>query len=336
MTTISNRTQNFRCPDATQLYLYQHVAGAIGVAVLALGLVACGGGANSGPTNPDPVTLNFEDLSASTTKIPAGESRTIGMNKVSCAAGGEDCVLTVKVDTDKRTATATGGTLTVVPISKVDLMGSEDLSAGTTTTIKAGKSDTTGMTIISCAADGPDCELNVMEDSDGNLTATATGGRLTVIRRFQVDLMGSEDLNAGTTTIPAGESVTVGMTTLACATGDKACELTVRVDPVTGKRTGTRTGGTLTVRITPGIVRTPVDLMGSEDLSAGTTTIAAGESVTTGMTTLACATGGQSLRAHGQGGPSDGQADGDRDRRHTHRDREYHARDRARVGGPEG
>lgn len=110
--------------------------------------------------------------------------------------------------------------------------------------------------------------------------------------RAAVDLMGSTDLMVGDTTIGAGQSVTVGYTTISCAADGDDCMLTVAQDPVTGAYTATASGGTVTVAVAEPPTPTAVDLMGSGDLMAGTTTIGAGQQVTVGRTTISCAAGG--------------------------------------------
>ena len=184
----------------------------------------------------------------------------------------------------------------------VDLDGSTDLMAGTTT-IPAGTSRTVGDTTITCTGT-EDCVLTVMQDDvTGAYSATSTGGTVTVAvapppappTTYTVDLMGSEDLTAGTTTIQAGDSVTVGRTTVECPAGGDACVLTVAVDSVTGNMVASATGAQPTVTVAPPPappMTYTVDLMGSEDLSAGTTTIQAGDSVTVGRTTVECPAGG--------------------------------------------
>lgn len=107
-----------------------------------------------------------------------------------------------------------------------------------------------------------------------------------------VDLMGSTDLMVGDTTIPAGRSVTVGATTIACPADGDDCTITISKDPVTGTYTAMATGGTPTVAVAPPPTPTTVDLMGSMDLMAGTTTIPAGSSTTIGYTTVSCPAGG--------------------------------------------
>ncbi len=196
----------------------------------------------------------------------------------------------------------------------VDLKGSQDLPTGPIE-IEAGESRKFGTTTLSCAAGGRDCTLTVVQDEETEaLTATATGGRLTLVRK--VDLAGSTDLNAGTTTIPAGESVTTGRTTLRCAAGGEACEFTVQVDPVTNQRTATQTGGTLTVTVTPPPRPvTPVTppppppapvaltLPAMHDLKKGTVILPAGQTHTAGGTVIACPTDGAACTVAISDGP---------------------------------
>ena len=68
---------------------------------------------------------------------------------------------------------------------------------------------------------------------------------------YMVDLMGSPDLGDGMTTIAAGESVTVGDTTVSCPDGGPNCVLNVSSDPVTGVQTATSTGGAAMVAYNP-------------------------------------------------------------------------------------
>ena len=185
----------------------------------------------------------------------------------------------------------------------VDLMGSTDLMPGMTT-IAAGASVTVGNTTLTCSDDA-DCVVTVMQDDvTGSFTATASGGMVTVAvamlpappEPMAVDLMGSTDLMAGMTTIPAGTSMEVGDTTLTCD-GTEDCVLTVAEDSVTGGFSATSTGGTVTVAIaappTPPTMHA-VNLMDSDELEAGTTTIPAGTSVTVGdRTTITCPAGGE-------------------------------------------
>ena len=246
------------------------------------------------------------DLMEGETTIGAGQSVTVGNTTISCPADGEDCVITVMQDsvTGGYSATATGGTPTVAVAppptpptpTMVDLMGSMDLMAGTTT-IPAGGSVTIGYTTVECPAGGDDCVLTVARDSvTGGYTATATGGMPTVAvappptppTPTTVDLMGSMDLMAGTTTIPAGGSVTIGYTTVECPAGGDDCVLTVAKDSVTGGYTATSTGGMPTVAVAQPPEPMAVDLMGSTELRMGTTTITAGESLVVGRTTVEC------------------------------------------------
>ena len=188
------------------------------------------------------------------------------------------------------------------PPAAVNLMGSTDLMPGMTT-IAAGASVTVGDTTLTCSADA-DCVVTVMQDDvTGAFSATATGGTVTVAvaapppppMMYTVDLMGSTDLMAGTTTIAAGGSLEVGPTTVTCPAGGDACVLTVSVDAVSGQMVASATGAMPTVTVAeppePPMEYT-VDLMGSTDLMVGMTTIPAGTSVTVGQTTVECPAGG--------------------------------------------
>ena len=107
--------------------MYRKLTTAAAVAALTLGLAACGGGGSDEPTatapppttTPDPmppaptpvdVTLPETPMGhaamAGMYSIPAGGSATSGGVMFSCAAGGEDCAVTVAED---GTATALGG-----------------------------------------------------------------------------------------------------------------------------------------------------------------------------------------------------------------------------------
>ena len=116
---------------------------------------------------------------------------------------------------------------------------------------------------------------------------------------YTVDLMGSPDLMAGMTTIPAGTSMKVGDTTLTCD-GTEDCVLTVAEDSVTGGFSATSTGGTVTVAIAePAPPPTPVafDLPEGHELVASdedeALVIEAGGTVTIGSTTVTCPDGGE-------------------------------------------
>ena len=166
------------------------------------------------------------------------------------------------------------------------------------TTIAAGASVTVGNTTLTC--DGTeDCVLTVAEDSvTGGFSATSTGGTVTVAIAepptpptvHAVNLMDSDELEAGTTTIPAGTSVTVGdRTTITCPAGGEDCVLTVVADAVTGGMTATATGGMATVTYDP---LHKVKLPEVHGLSVGTTTLQPGESHQEGRTIVTCPAGG--------------------------------------------
>ena len=66
-----------------------------------------------------------------------------------------------------------------------------------------------------------------------------------------IDLMGSEDLAPGTTTLQPGESRTVGHTTISCPAGGAACVVEVKRDEATGQLSATSTGGVAMVAYAP-------------------------------------------------------------------------------------
>ena len=100
------------------------------LAVAALTVTACSGGGSSTTGSPDPmpmepapmepasmtvsladVTPGYMALTAGTLDIPAGGSMDHGDVTFTCAAGGEDCAITVAAG---GTVTATGGTVTAM------------------------------------------------------------------------------------------------------------------------------------------------------------------------------------------------------------------------------
>ena len=90
------------------------------LAAAALSVTACSGGGSSTTGSPDPMPVNvslagvtpgYMALAASTVDIPAGGSTDHGDVTFTCAAGGEDCAVTVAAD---GTVTATGGTVTAM------------------------------------------------------------------------------------------------------------------------------------------------------------------------------------------------------------------------------
>ena len=277
------------------------------IAAVAVGLAACGGSSKKEEPPPPPAAVDLQgsmDLNVGTTTIAAGASTTVGRTTVSCPAGGAACVLTVMQDavTGGYSATSTGGTPTVTVAalptpSPVDLGGSTDLKVGTTT-IAAGASTTVGRTTVSCPAGGDACVLMVAMDAvTGAYTATATGGMPTVTvaalpTQTPVDLGGSTDLAKGTTTIPAGTSVTSGRTTVACPAGGDACVLTVAMDAVTGVYTATSTGGTPTVTVAP--ITYIASLPTVHTLKADDTfTVRPGKTVKRGGVAFTCPAGGE-------------------------------------------
>ena len=95
------------------------------LAAAALSVAACSGGGSSQTGGPDPmpvepvpvnvslagVTPGYMALAAGSVDVPAGGSRNHGDVTFTCAAGGDDCAVTVAAD---GTVTATGGTVTAM------------------------------------------------------------------------------------------------------------------------------------------------------------------------------------------------------------------------------
>lgn len=163
------------------------------------------------------------------------------------------------------------GGKTTTPPSPTPIPGSPGSRVLESASIPVGESRTfqnaAGVrTVVTCPAGGPACVVAVAEDG----TATYTGGTPTVTTYTPLELPGGHDLPPGTTTIPAGDSRTVrdadGMrTVVTCPAGGSACVVTV------AESGAESTGGTPTVA-------TYLDVPGDHSLSAGVTTIPAGDS----------------------------------------------------------
>ena len=93
------------------------------VLLLACGLVgglsACGGGSDDGGSPPTPEDVDLSGVAQGytvadgTVEIPAGQSRDYGDIAFSCAAGGDDCSVTIVVGQDGTASVmSTGGTVT--------------------------------------------------------------------------------------------------------------------------------------------------------------------------------------------------------------------------------
>ena len=145
-----------------------------------------------------PVTAGFV-AGAGTVTIKAGQSVDHGDVALSCAAGAYDCTVTVEVATDGTvSATSTGGMVTAMnsdaynvrltPVA-VDLASvTAGFMAGAgTVAIMAGQSVDHGDIAFNCAAGGADCQVMVMVDANGAITATSTGGTVTAINSTAYD-----------------------------------------------------------------------------------------------------------------------------------------------------
>ena len=176
-------------------------------AVLALGLYGCGGGGGDGPMTMPPddgggtmpedvdlanVTSGFM-AGAGTVQVAAGQSAVHGDVEFTCAAGGADCEVMVEVGADGGiTATSTGGMVTamnsdayntrITPMA-VDLapVTAGFMAGAGTVQVAAGQSVVHGDVEFGCAAGGADCEVMVMEDANGDITAISTGGMVSAM-----------------------------------------------------------------------------------------------------------------------------------------------------------
>ena len=142
--------------------------------------------------NLSPVTAGFM-AGAGTVQVAAGQSVVHGDVEFTCTAGGADCTVAVEVGADGTvSATSTGGMVTamnsddyqnaVTPMS-VDLAGvtSGFMAGAGTVTIEAGQSEVHGDVSFTCGAGGRDCEVTVAVDANDDITATSTGGMVTVM-----------------------------------------------------------------------------------------------------------------------------------------------------------
>jgi hypothetical protein len=216
--------------------------------------------------------MGSEDLSAGMTSLAAGESVTVGRTTLSCAAGGEDCSLTVMVDdvTGTQRASSTGGMVTVevaappampeyadlgLPMGNAltSTSGLDEVDDSEAINIAAGESVVRGGVLFSCPADGDACRV-MLQNEAGTAVASYTGGTPTAtvaVPTATIALPSGHDLIAGTVTIPAGGTYTVGTTVVSCPAGGMACTVTVSQAPLGGPIVGSSSGGTATVALAP-------------------------------------------------------------------------------------
>ena len=211
------------------------------------------------------VTTGFMAV-AGTVEIEAGQSEDHGDITFACAAGGDDCTVTVMVADDGTiTATSTGGMVTAmnsdayrmrIEPQNVALSGvtSGFMAVAGTINIEAGESEDHGDITFSCAAGGVDCTVVVAVANDGTITATSTGGIVTAknsdayhmrIVPQDVALSGLTIgylAKAGTINIDAGESENQGDIRFSCASGGADCRVVVTVAD-DGVITAMSTGG---------------------------------------------------------------------------------------------
>ena len=126
-----------------------------------------------------------------------------------------------------------------------------------TVTIEAGQSTDHGDIAFACATGGDDCEVMVMVDSGGAISATSTGGMVTAMNSdayqravtpMTVDLSNVTPgfmADAGTVTIEAGQSTVHGDIEFTCTAGSDDCVVTTRV-AADGTVSADSTGGMVT------------------------------------------------------------------------------------------
>ena len=197
-------------------------------------------------------------------------------------------VLAACSSSDKQTTAPPVDPPAPTPVA-VDLKGSTDLGAGTTT-IPAGGSSTVGQTTVSCAGT-EDCVLTVTKDSvTGGYSATSTGGMVTVAvapvepppeppASIAVDLPKGHGLSPAeggeTFTVPAGQDMTFGSTMFSCPAGGDACVVTVT--STLGTVSASYTGGMLTVSLVEPSVPSAYHQASRRNPSGTTVAIAVGE-----------------------------------------------------------
>ena len=128
-----------------------------------------------------------------------------------------------------------GGGLTVDPPTPEDValspLTSGFMANAGTVTIEAGQSTDHGDIAFACATGGADCEVMVMVEANGDVTATSTGGTVTAtnsddyeisLTPMTVDLTPIASgfmVEADTITIEAGQSEDHGDIAFTCAAG---------------------------------------------------------------------------------------------------------------------
>ena len=207
-------------------------------------LAGCGGGGGKTAALPAPVPV--EELpQGSMLREPRtlrpGESLTLQnpdgtRTVVTCPPEGDACVVSRGPD---GTAQYTGGKPTVVTVSytTIQLPDDHELMAGT---IPAGEFRTVHRTfdtrtVVTCPADGEDCEVTTVTDNG----AESTGGAPTVTTYTTLylpsDLLLSDHTLTGGTTVPAGEVRSIGYSrgrshSLVCPFDGEDCVVTLGED----------------------------------------------------------------------------------------------------------
>ena len=206
-----------------------------------------------------------------------------------------------------------GGGTTVAPPTPEDValrgLTSGFMANAGTVTIEAGQSTDHGDIAFACATGGADCEVMVMVEANGDVTATSTGGTVTAtnsddyeisLTPMPVDLLPIASgfmVEADSITIEAGQSEDHGDIAFTCAAGGRDCTVMVRVG-MGGTAAATSTGGTVSAMNSDAyreaLTTRPVDLLEMTTgfmAETGTVTIEAGGTQVYGDIELACGDG---------------------------------------------
>ena len=214
--------------DARRMWLTATLAAA------AISVAACSGGGSSTTEVPAPmpmepvpvnvslagVTPGYMALAAGTVDVPAGESMDHGDVTFACAAGGDDCAVTVAGD---GTVTATGGTVTAMNSpayqARLDAAAAAKIAAVTKAamTKEAAIAEEAAQTAAGGSGDdGPggadaatDHAITITRDRAGTTVAIVVGAAATDDPKFRrtMDLGGRRTMHVRTMPADANGSV---------------------------------------------------------------------------------------------------------------------------------
>ena len=233
-------------------------------AATALALAGCGGGGTAStpmtPAEPPPPPVHAvalpdgHGLMDGMTSVPAGTTVVLADGtRISCAAGGSDCSVSVMTDsvTDMQTATSTGGMATVmtdamyqaemIAMNRQTLADAEAALEAIQTQYAAGDATANQVATAQAAVDA----ARMLPGNEDPPAPPPTA--------MMVSLPEGHGLMAGQFTVPAGGSVTTSSGAMVSCTGDEDCLVTVSLNDALGTYTAYATGGTaeVTVRETP-------------------------------------------------------------------------------------